>query len=513
MIRAVAYTRYSTNDQDSTEAQLDDIKEYATKNNISLIDTYIDEGRTGQLDKREAFQQMIRDAYDKKFDMIICHKVDRFGRNREDAVVYKSRLRKIGVQVKYATQNIEDSAAGRFMESMLENMAQYYSENLSEEVKQKTKVHAKKGKFCGGYPPLGYKVDKDKHYIIEESEALIVKKIFDLYAAGNSYKKVIDYCNEQGWKSKFNKPFKNNSLYSILHNKKYVGIYEYNKTPTRIDGKRNNHARKSDKEIIKLENMVPPIIEKELWERVQLIAKKNKLLKGQNKAQKEPYLLTGLIYCGKCSAKMQGKLNVNQQRKSFRYYCCSNRCGSKLVPKKNIEKLVLEDLQETYFSDEGLEIILAAYNEYINNVYRSKDSERKIIENTLKQVNKKINNIVQTITASGYQSEALVGTLKELENKKTSLEATLDAQTKIQKSRLTKKQFMQMFNLHKLSLQKNNISELKNILQIYIDKVVVLDVDNYEIFYTVPDSCRLYWCRRCDTHKTDTFSYKKSLPL
>lgn len=160
-----------------------------------------------------------------------------------------------------------------------------------------------------------------------------------------------------------------------------------------------------------------------------------------------------------------------------------------------------------------MEIILAAYNEYINNVYRSKDSERKIIENTLKQVNKKINNIVQTITASGYQSEALVGTLKELENKKTSLEATLDAQTKIQKSRLTKKQFMQMFNLHKLSLQKNNISELKNILQIYIDKVVVLDVDNYEIFYTVPDSCRLYWCRRCDTHKTDTFSYKKSLPL
>lgn len=144
MQRAALYIRVSTEDQAeySPTAQRKALLDYAGRNDM-VVDQehiYIDEGFSGRTArKRPAFMRMISDAKSKPkpFDVILVHKFDRFARNREDSVVYKSLLRsKCGIKVISITEQLEDDKFSIILESMLEAMAEYYSINLSEEVKK-----------------------------------------------------------------------------------------------------------------------------------------------------------------------------------------------------------------------------------------------------------------------------------------------------------------------------------------------------------------------------------------
>ena len=139
---AAAYIRVSTDDQVefSPDAQLKAIKKYCKDNGILLDNAhiYIDQGISGRkADKRPAFQEMIKHAKKKEFNVILVHKFDRFARSREDSVVYKSLLkRECNIKVISITESIEDDKFSVILEAMLEAMAEYYSLNLSDEVKK-----------------------------------------------------------------------------------------------------------------------------------------------------------------------------------------------------------------------------------------------------------------------------------------------------------------------------------------------------------------------------------------
>ena len=174
---AACYIRVSTDDQleFSPDAQLRAMKKYCDDNNLLLPNEFIfmDEGISGRnAKKRPAFQNMIKIAKTKPkpFDVILVHKFDRFARNREDSVVYKSLLRsELGIQVVSITENIGDDKMGIIMESMLEAMAEYYSLNLSDEVKKGMSEKAKKG-GVQTKPSFGYKVENNQFIPDERSE-------------------------------------------------------------------------------------------------------------------------------------------------------------------------------------------------------------------------------------------------------------------------------------------------------------------------------------------------------
>ncbi|MBC7959172.1 MAG: recombinase family protein, partial [Vallitaleaceae bacterium] len=142
--RAAAYIRVSTADQTefSPDAQLKQIKEYASKNSMFLAEAniYADEGISGRsTGKRVAFNNMIKNAKMKPrpFDVILVHKFNRFARNREDAIIFKSLLKRdCGIKVISITEPIEDDKIGIIIESVLDAFSEYYSVNLSEEVKK-----------------------------------------------------------------------------------------------------------------------------------------------------------------------------------------------------------------------------------------------------------------------------------------------------------------------------------------------------------------------------------------
>ena len=127
---------------------------------------------------------MIRDAKSGKFEYVIVYKVDRFSRNRYDSAIYKAKLKQSGVKLLSAMENIADGPEGIILESVLEGMAEYYSANLAQNVSRGMRQRAEQGKFLGSVVPLGYDIDADKNFVINDHDATIVRRIFERYAAG-----------------------------------------------------------------------------------------------------------------------------------------------------------------------------------------------------------------------------------------------------------------------------------------------------------------------------------------
>ena len=122
MKTAVIYARYSSDSQteQSIEGQLRVCEEYAQRNNILILNTYIDRAMTGTNDNRPDFQRMIKDSSKKRFEIVLVYKLDRFSRNKFEATIHKKTLRDNGVKVVSAMENIPDTPEGIILESLLE---------------------------------------------------------------------------------------------------------------------------------------------------------------------------------------------------------------------------------------------------------------------------------------------------------------------------------------------------------------------------------------------------------
>ena len=235
MKKAVAYARFSSDNQreESIDAQLRAIEEYAERNNILIIDNFIDEARSATNDNRPAFQKMIEASYNNNFEHVLVHKLDRFSRDRYDSAIYKRKLKLNGVSVLSVLENLDNSPESIILESVLEGMNEYYSKNLSREVKKGLKENALKCKFNGGSPPLGYDVDDNKELIINDDEARAVRLIYERYLSGHGYSTIQDNLNNLGYKTKKGNEFSKNSIYEILRKEKYIGKYVFKRKKSR----------------------------------------------------------------------------------------------------------------------------------------------------------------------------------------------------------------------------------------------------------------------------------------
>ncbi|MCL8208972.1 MAG: recombinase family protein [Actinomycetia bacterium] len=188
--RAALYVRVSTEEQAteglSLDAQLRALRAYCAAHGWVEAAAFVDAGESARTDKRPEFQRMIAVAQRKPrpFDVILVHKTDRFARNREDSAVYKSLLRKqCGIEVVSATEQFDDTPAGKLTEGILETIAEFYSANLSQEVRKGMIEAARRGRALG-LPPLGYRIGEDGRLAVVEEDAAVVRWIFAEYASG-----------------------------------------------------------------------------------------------------------------------------------------------------------------------------------------------------------------------------------------------------------------------------------------------------------------------------------------
>ena len=321
-MNAVIYARYSSHGQteQSIEGQLHDNRAWAEQNGYLIVGEYIDRALTGTKDKRPDFQRMIADAAKRQFEAIIVWKLDRFARNRYDSAIYKAKLKKCGVRVISAKENITDSPEGIILEGLLESMAEYYSANLSQNVRRGLRESMDKGYFCGGAVPFGYKV-VDHRLVPDEKTAPIMRYVFEQYANGVPKKEIIDELNRRGVRSVRGKKLTYTSFQKLLHTRTYIGEYTYRG------------------EVIP--GCATPLISREIFDKVQ----ENLKLLSRNPASlksNEPYLLQGKAYCGMCGASMVGESGKSHTGAIHNYYSCYNRKKKHTCKKKNVRRADLE---------------------------------------------------------------------------------------------------------------------------------------------------------------------------
>ena len=172
-MNVVIYARFSCHSQteQSIEGQLKVCYEYAQAHQYTVIGEYIDRAQSGTSDNRTDFQRMILDSEKHTFQGVLVYQLDRFARNRYDSAIYKAKLKKNGVRVLSARENITEDASGILIEGVLESMAEYYSAELSQKINRGRKINASKCPSNGSNPGLGYKVDKDRRFYVDEYEA------------------------------------------------------------------------------------------------------------------------------------------------------------------------------------------------------------------------------------------------------------------------------------------------------------------------------------------------------
>ena len=405
MKKGVIYARYSSDRQNeqSITGQVDVCTEWARNNDIDIVHIYHDEALTGKTDKRPDFQRMIKDAKNGKFDYIIVYKLDRFARNRYDSAIYKAQLKKYNVRIMSAMENIADGPEGIILESVLEGMAEYYSANLAQNVLRGMHQRAEQAKYLGGTIPLGYKIDSEKNYVIDENTAFIVKQIYEMYADGFTITEICRELNGAGYKSSTGREFTHNSLHRILTNAKYIGRYEYLETV--------------------LENAVPAIVDIETFEKVQQKMQRNRRAPASSKGAVN-FHLTGKVFCGKCGHNMVGDSGTSGTGATHYYYSCiekkrKRRCTKKSVKKDWIEEIITDVTIKQVLTDENIEYISKkAFEIYEKD--RNDTSEITALNNTLREVQKTIDNIMKAIE-QGIITDTTKQRLLEAEERKKAL--------------------------------------------------------------------------------------------
>lgn len=387
MQKAAFYIRVSTDEQTeySPDAQKSALLDFAQKNKLLVENEHIfmDEGISGRkAEKRPAFMRMIGLAKRKPrpFDVILVHKFDRFARNREDSVVYKSLLRKeCGIKVISITEHIEDDKFAIILESMLEAMAEYYSLNLSDEVKKGMVEKAKRGEHSGT-SPLGYYLEKDSKILQVDSQySEIIPLIFHGYVYDNkSLFELSKYLNLSGYMTKNNKPFSKRTLEYIIQNPVYCG---YNRWNYRKGGL--NVPNPSEEWIIEKGDH-EPLIDKELWDKAQKKLCKHKLLytKKSRPASEKRHWLSGLLHCSTCG----GTMTANLVRGKYISFRCSKyfkgSCGTpSYISGRKIENYVLKQIEYDLNHMQHVKIKKLRTSKQLN--------ELDMLEHQLKKIEKK----------------------------------------------------------------------------------------------------------------------------
>jgi len=491
LVRAVAYPRYSSDNQreESIVAQMRAIEEYCRQKGYVLVNTYPDEEKTATTDKRPNFQRMIEDSHKKLFDVVIVHKLDRFARNRYDSAHYKRVLKKNGVRVESVLEHLDNSPESVILESVLEGMAEYYSLNLSREVRKGLRENAEQGTHTGGRPPYGLKIDPVTRLLeIDERTYRAVQIYFDGIDNDLSNDEIAAALNEKGYRTLNGKPFTKNSFSTWGHNRKYKGDYTYDvSAPKDEDGKRNTNNKKAPEDQVLKEGTVPAIISTEQWDRVNKKLQARKQKPGRMKA-KVNYLLTGKIYCGNCGALYAGSSYVNPKSSEgtvLTYYKCQGKCGNTNIRKDDIEAMVIQRLLEYCFSGEGVQELITQVQELYRREKRQTESGIEPIKQELAEIESKLKN---WIDALGAGIKTVIENIKQAEQRKEALEYELQrAEMMQQVSVLNSDQILNIIETKKNLLLAGDDAEQKQVLQEYVDRVVIQpsrDINRFDVEIT-----------------------------
>jgi site-specific DNA recombinase len=314
-MKVVLYARVPSEKQAekdlSIAAQLKALRKDGLERGWEIYREFVDEAESARSANWPAFKKMIAlgKQRHKSFDAILVWRLSRFARNREDSIIYKSLLRKYGISVISINEQVDESPAGKLLEGMIEVIDEFYSINLAQDTLRGMKENAGRGYHNGGIVSIGYKAKKfidgaNEKTCLEPDEIFtpMIQRIFQMCTDGMGAKEIVKILNSEGLRTNKGKPWNKNNIYYVLKNEAYTGTLIWNR-----QHKSQGRPRPKDpKEIIRIENNHPAVIGREMFEKVQALLRERSPEITHPRTVNSDYLLSGLLYCGKCGSGMLG---------------------------------------------------------------------------------------------------------------------------------------------------------------------------------------------------------------
>jgi len=309
---------------------------YCKLYNINIYKVYSDLGLSGKnIRERPGLNELLEDAEKGYFDYVIVWKISRLSRSLKDILFLVDTFENKGISfISYSEKFDTSTPVGRMTLQILGSIAEFERNTIVENVRLGLMQRAKEGKWTGNHV-FGYD-NVDKKIEINENEAELIKRIFEMYIEENmGFRKIADTLNKEGYRTKRSRLFGHDYIRRILTNPVYIGVVR--------------HQLKGGKEYYEVKGIHEPIISKELFDKVR--EKMNKHVKYRTKVN-NPYVLAGLLKCPMCGCNMIGSMSKAKGRE-YRYYKCSRyhrqgaaACNSSIINADRVEEEVLKKVGE-----------------------------------------------------------------------------------------------------------------------------------------------------------------------
>lgn len=497
--KVAIYVRVSTElqvDGFSLDAQVEECLAY-----IGMgveYEVYKDEGISGKdVAKRIELQRLLSDVRKGEVKCVYVLKLSRLGRNLAQLLQIVEEFNEYGVNLICCKENINlNGPMGKVLLVLIGALAEIEGENIVETVKIGMVQRAKSG-FRNGGRVLGYDnliIDNGKGgksescLVVNEEEKVLVNRIFNLYAKGNSLRGIAHILNLEGYRTKRNGLFQADTVKYILTNKIYIGYVVYTENE-----KRGVKGKKKVKQVIEEKGKHESIIALDLWDEVQRIIGQKRYRKGISRGVA---LVSGILKCPCCGGPMNGGITKNKKKNGevtvYRFYKCARKStkgnlvcnASGVVNAQRIEEQVMQRVQHLLDDNKILEDIINKINKSEKNRIVPLLEEKKELENNKRANENALRRQMELYEDGKIEKNMIIKRMQELKESKEWIEGRLKEindeiqgasgeDIKVVKVRKVISKAIKQLQTQDVSIKKRLIHEL--IEEIHIDSNKELD--------------------------------------
>ncbi|RDY22844.1 recombinase family protein [Romboutsia maritimum] len=518
-MKAAIYSRKSkfTGKGESIENQIQLCMDYAKNVGIEDFLIYEDEGFSGSSTDRPKFKEMLKDAKDKKFDYLICYRLDRISRNVSDFSTLIEELNKLDISFISIKEQFDTSTPmGRAMMYISSVFAQLERETIAERIKDNMYELARTGRWLGGNPPVGFTSTKISYYDenmverkmhkleIDNDNIDKVKIIFDAYLELRSLSKLYKYLYNNDIRGVRDGRFSTSTVSKLLRSPAYVrankDVIEYlqSKNFDVVGIPDNNHgiltyAKNSDTPIAAIAKH-EGIIDADSWLKVQRLMDRNKDKAPRNQTSNKA-LLAGLIRCSKCKSNMRISFSETSSGSKKYYYICGTKktLGVSVCDCKNIKADIAEEKVINEIKNTNVKLLINSYKQDkqdSNKDFKTIDNKLNLLNSNIKEKQNMINNLIVQLgkntdsTASTYIINKIEELNKEIENLKQELEIVQSASTKVTNINLNLDIIIDNLNRFNAEIDTSDLDRKRFLLSNIIESIdYVSDYDKMIINY------------------------------
>jgi len=469
--RVAIYTRVSTQEQASEGYSIGEqhsrLEKYAEAHDWTVYKWYNDPGYSGGSLDRPGLQSMLRDAEAGLLNKIIVYKLDRLSRSQKDTLfLIEDVFIKNNVDFVSMTENFDTgSPLGRAMIGILSVFAQLEREQIKERMQIGLDARAKEGYFHGGpYAPIGYNYT-DGQLIVDEHEAMQVRKIYELFLDGMPIYSIQKYMNHHYGGNKYGK-WSADSVRSCLSTIACTG---------KIKWKGEVYPGRHE-----------AIIDDETFEKAaKILERRSQEAQFREHPFKRTTLLGGILWCGNCGARYYCKQNVSKNPGSTpaqRYYTCYSRgktqrhlikdpnCKNKTWNVKALDEVILQEIEKLAFTPDYLDELMGVREEVPAN-----RPEAEIIGKRIESLGKQIGRLMDLYALDQMDFETLNGRIAKLSEEKNVLEAELARMVERPKPDLSIEEARRMIADIPRILEESDPEAVKNLVHGLIKGIIVYD--------------------------------------